>query len=260
MRLLVQHPATCDEAANDAAARALVPRGAALAGEVILPSPTMTPMRRMDVYNGGYLSRLVEVLESDYEVLRYALGDAWLPLAREYVYAHPSHHPNLNGFGHRLPEFVAGRDHPHQAFLTDLARLQWAMVETFDAAEFTPLDFNELQTLSPEQWAGVKLRANPSVHVMEFDHPANRYLQDRFDGGEPTIPEPQPSRVLLNRVDGRVWRTELPEPIHRVLSALVEGAPFGPALEAGVEHDQDVTVWFREWSADGVFVAAEIPA
>ena len=58
MSLVVQHRGDSDEASQTDPARALIPRGAIVSGEVIRPSPTMEPLQRMDVYNGGYLTRL----------------------------------------------------------------------------------------------------------------------------------------------------------------------------------------------------------
>lgn len=261
MALIVQHPTTSADGARTDPARALIPTGRVLAGEIVRPSATQPPLERLDVYNVGYLSRLVEVLESDYDAVRFALGEeAWRSLARDFVYAHPSHHPNLNGFGAALPEFLADReDVPHRAFLAELAQLQWAVTESFHAPEFEPIRFDTLQSLTPEQWAGVVLRANPSVRLLEFTHPTGRYLQDVLEQREPTIPAPEPSWLLVNRKDGRVWRAGLPQPVHAILAALLRGEPFAAALEAGGDHGHDVTAWFQEWSADGIFAGVEIP-
>ncbi len=260
MSLVVRHPADAAAAVREEAARALIPAGAVLAGDVVKPCATMAPLQRLDVYNGGYLSRLIEVLETDYGALKYALGDdEWQELAKAYVYAFPSHHPNLNQFGQHLPGFIATRaPAQRQPFLSDLARLLWAMVESFDAPEFAPLDVTTLQSLDQADWARVVLRPNPSLRLLAFAFPVDRYLQDFFDGKAPAAPAPAASFACVYRKDGRVWRTRLPEPIHRILGALAAGETFARALDAGGDHGEDVARWFQEWSADGVFAAAEV--
>lgn len=260
MSEVIRHPADSEAGSHTDVARAEIPRGAIVAGEVIKPSTTMDPLRRMDVYNGGYLSRLVEVLETDFDALKYALGDdTWLELARAYVYAHPSQHPNLNHFGAHVADFIAARqDLEQRAFLRDLARLQWAVVQSFDAPEFEPLDLQKLGELTQEQWAGAVLRTNPSVRVTHFDFPVHRYLQDFYDGKRPSIPEPVETRVLTYRKDGRTWRVRLPDPIAAILEALIAGEPFGVAVQAGGDVEQSVQQHFQEWAADGIFASVEV--
>jgi hypothetical protein len=259
MSLVIRHPEDADAAARGDDARALIPRGAVLAGEIITPSATMNPLRRLDVYNGGYLSRLIEVLESDFGAVRHALGERWFEVASRYVYAHPSDHPNLNRFGRHLPAFLAEQDLEHRAFLVDLARLEWAVTKSFDAPEFEPLDVATLQSLSQEDWARVVFEPNPSLRLEHFDHPVHPYLQAFLDEESPEIPEPAENWIAIYRVDDRVWRLRLSPPAAAILGALIDGQPFAAALEAGGEDAaQHVGHWFQEWSADGLFTTAQI--
>lgn len=256
MSILVQHPGDADAASRQDDARALVPRGAAVAGEVIKPSDKLRPLERVDVYGNGYAARLIEVIESDFSALKYALGDdAWYALTRAYVQSFPSQHPNLNRFAARLPEFVAAReDLENRAFFADLARLNWGVVEAFDAPQFTPLDMTTLQSLTEDQWSELVLHPNPSLRLLTFEYPVNRFLQDFLDDKLPVIPTPLPTHVSIYRKDGRVWRTRLSPPAFRILSALASGEPFAAALATAQDEEVDVGHWFQEWSADGVFV------
>ena len=259
LKLAIQHPVDTDTASRTDAARALIPRGAIAAGEVVRPSATMTPFARVDVYNNGYLSRLVEVLESDFGVLRDALGDGWRALAHDFVYACPSTHPNLNGFGARLPAFVATREALEgRAFLAELADLEWAIATAFHAPEFTPLDATRLGALGPDDWATAVLVPNPSLQLRHYDYPTNGYLQAAFDGERPdTHPARHPTSVAIYRAEDRVWRVGMPAPIAAILGALIDRRPLAAALEAGGDEADDVQRWFQEWAADGLFVAVD---
>jgi hypothetical protein len=64
---------------------------------VILPSRTLEPADRVGIYQGMYLMRMEEALESDYPGLKHLLGGhAWSALVRDYVAAHPSVTYTLN--------------------------------------------------------------------------------------------------------------------------------------------------------------------
>ncbi len=255
MSLIVRHPRDAAAAVRSRAAARLVPTGAALRGEVVTRSATMRPMARLDVYNGGYLTRLVEAMTSDFPGVLHALGDdGFRDLVRDYVTRHPSRHQNLIFLGSRLPDFIAGRKHlPHRAFLRDLARLEVAMNEAFHAPAFAPFDVSTLQALAPEDWSGAVFCGNPSLHLVETTYPVNRYLQAVFDEREPEIPARSRSRVAVYRKDFRVWRAGLGAEAFATLAALLRSVPFGEALRfAGREVDK-VGGWFQDWAADGLF-------
>lgn len=257
MAHVIAHPERSDAAAMTPDARALVDD----AGDVVAQPPTGSPMQRLDVYNGGYLARLVEVLQADYEALRFAIGaERWHRLASDYVFAHPSRHPSLNRFGAALPAFVAEQeDLERRTFLTELAQLQWSVQEAFDAPQFTPLGADELGSVREEDWPTATLCTNPSLRLLRTNNPANAFLQSFYDGDEPTLPGPRRTFLSVYRKAGRVWRTELPAAAFHILAALRDGETFGAALAAAEGAEIDVGRWFREWSADGVFTAVRQP-
>ena len=103
--------------------------------DVVLPSHRgLRAAERVGIYQGMYLPRMLEALESDYPGLAHFLGhDRWTRLVRRYLTAHPSRSYTLNELGRRLPEFVRAHGLPRPAFCHDLARLEWAMSQVFDA-------------------------------------------------------------------------------------------------------------------------------
>jgi hypothetical protein len=256
MARVVRHRDTAAVAVRDA--DELIPERAVLAGEIVAGSANADPLVRLDVYNGGYLFRLRDALKVDFPGLAHALGDAaFLQLVAGYVDAHPSRHPNLNQLGRHLPGFLAARDLQGRAFLHDLARLELAMTQAFDAPAFTPLDMSTLAHVAPEEWNELVLRANPSLRVLAFGHPVNAWLQAFLNEDPQPFPQPAAHWLAVYRKEYQVWRLGLPEPMYRVLGALIEGQPFARALEAGGEHELDLSYWFQQWSADGLFVAVD---
>ena len=62
----------------------------------------------LDVYRDGYALRLIEVLTSDYPGVLAMAGPADFDhMARAYIAAHPSRHPNARWVGKHLADFLA---------------------------------------------------------------------------------------------------------------------------------------------------------
>ena len=91
-----------------------------------------------------------------------------------YVAAKPSHHPNLRWFSQGLPDFLKTTepysDHP---ILADLAALEKALNDAFDAADAPVLALADMAGFAPELWNTLKFQPHPSFM------PARRFDQCR---------------------------------------------------------------------------------
>jgi hypothetical protein len=232
----------------------------------------VTPRRSasvsLDVYRRGYLARLVECLEDDYRVLRYALGDApFRALCEELISRHPPSGANLNSFGGHFERFCrdeAPAPFPLRDFAADLAALEWAIVEVIHAADDDPLTLDEVRAVPSEAWADSRLIPNHAVRLLRFEHPVNVYLQAFHDGRSPSIPAKKQSAAVVYRSGLTVWRMDLTPSMLGVLSAILGGESLGAALALGEraqtaaqESPQRVTEWFREWVTTGLFARVE---
>ena len=210
----------------------LVRRGAASPGDLdamIDAGEKMTPADRLDVYANMYFFRLLDCLKEDFPKLLEALGPGrFHNLVTDYLLAFPSEHPSLRYVGARLPDFLArhalGRECP---ILADLARLEWARADLFDAADAVPLTRERLATLPQDEAGDVHLKLVPACTLLSLDHDAPRLwhaMNDRsraraaagdeakaagggpaclHEGGDeaPALPESSPRRTRV-----RVWR------------------------------------------------------
>src|SRR5258706_1360254 len=90
-------------------AAALIDSGAAAAVVPALVSRDARTLERIALYRGNVVAAWEKALANAYPVVRALVGDEFFHgLARAYGRAHPSASGDLNRFGARFAEFVAG--------------------------------------------------------------------------------------------------------------------------------------------------------
>jgi hypothetical protein len=225
---------------------------------------------RLGIYRGAYRGRLVEALRSNYPVLHRVLGDDdFAALALAWLAGHPSRVPSIRWFGRGLPDWLAGRLEadpdalPHPA-LADLARMEWAVGSSFDAADAPPLDRERLAAIEPARWPALRFAAHPSLHIVDLAwavEPLWRALtDDEHAATEP--PEPRVHRLLVWRqgLETR-WRA-LPVDEAEALAACVTGVRFDALCEriAAADPQADAAAcaagWLGQWVAAGLLAEA----
>jgi len=224
------------------------PRGA-VAG-ILTDGPELSAAARLEGMRGAYRARLVECLADDYPAVAAHLGPtAFHALCGRVVARHPSHDANLNHYGRVLVD-VAPR-----GFTRELARLEWALVEAVHAPTPARLDPLRLAALAPEQWADAVFLPSPALRVVSGAWPVNRWYQAFREGDTRPRPAREASAVAVYRKGTRVWRMDLAPTPRRLLSALVEGVPLGPALASieGAVGSGAVMAWFQAWVQEGLF-------
>jgi hypothetical protein len=260
MQDVIVHPGSIEDALGAGPAAAVV--APERVGEVVLPSRTLTAAERIGVYHGMYLMRMEEALAFDYPVIKHHVGahDFW-HLVREYVQEHPSRSFTLARLGDHLPRFIA--EHAwggaSSRFLGDLARMELAMTEAFDAPRGPVLSLESVAQVPADAWRGARLRPVSSFRLVEMSHDGVRHLEAYKE----QRPSPQPRRrasfVAFYRPDVIVLRRELSRAQHDLLRDLAAGVQLGPAVESAAsrlrERDRIASVqdWFRSWVSDGMF-------
>lgn len=245
-------------------------RAAANIEKWISPSRTLLPAQRLDIYSSMYVYRLREVLTKDFPAVAYALGehDMW-HVTRDYIEQHPSRNPNLNLFNGAFPEYLNQRkDLKHRRFLSDLARLEWAMVETVHARSGRKPDLQTLQTLAPERWEAVTFTPSPTLRLLKFNYPVNDYLQAFREDKHPKIPAAKETFAAVQRVEFTIWRISLSRAMYLMLTSLAAGKSLRDAVKATLaaramaSSDLEIAIfkWFRNWVSDDFFEAITPPA
>jgi len=263
MQEVVVHPGTVDEAIASAR-RELPPERLA---DVVLPSRTLTPSERVEIYQRMYLLRMEEALGVDYPGLQHFLGnDGFRRLVRDYVASFPSRSYTLNRLGDHLAEFIlTAPGLRHRAFCHDLARLELAMTEVFDEAETPALSARAVAAVPAESWPELRLRPIAAFRLLAVRYPVNAYAESM---DRKTHRHPRPRRkdawLAVFRRDYSVRRLELSRPAYDLLSDLAAGRVLGEAVTtaarrrgAAAARKTQLYRWFRQWMSSGLFAGIE---
>jgi hypothetical protein len=261
MQAAVVHPADIETALKSPTARREIARGDVDA--VIRPSATLQPAQRVGIYQRMYLLRMEEALATDYPGLKHFLGDdGFFSLVRDYVQVHPSRAPNLNRLGDRLPDFVGvAPDVRRREFCHDLARLERAMSQVFDAPETKALDAAAIDRVPEEAWETARIAPIAAFRLLALRYPASAYMDSLNDEQHRHPPaRRRDTYVAIYRREYSVYRHDLTRMAHDLLADLVAGKPLGRAVGAALKRGgrrrpqaEDLFRWFRQWVAGGVF-------
>ena len=123
----------------------------------------------LNVYRNAYTGRLMEFLAHDYEKLYAFLGEEqFRDLSRGFIGANPSATPNARWFGAKLPEFLRETD-PYRTLpeLGDLADLERALNDVFDAPDEPVLDLADLTVVPPDGWPELSFTPHPATRRLD---------------------------------------------------------------------------------------------
>lgn len=249
-----------------------------LAESFIAPNSQLNSFERLEIYNRQYWFRLLGALIEDFPALRAVVGGSRFDaISVAYLTAHPSRSFTLRNLGSKLPGWLAanptlaGRRH---RLAVDVARIEWAFVESFDNAEGTPLTPDQVATLDGDSLIALQ----PHLQLMALDYPVDdlvlnlhdRQKREASEAGHkhdevqpPPVNLPRlrhkPTWLASHRVNLRVYYRRLGQEEFQTLTALRSGLPLGEALEAGfsdskvptAKRPQKLCQWFADWAELG---------
>jgi hypothetical protein len=241
------------------------------AAAAVVISGQLPAAERIEVYRHGYAARLVECLEDDYPALQHALGGgAFEALCRDFIREHPPPSPSLNYYGAPFARFVAARPERWSEPASELAQLEWALVEAIHAEEGERLDSAALGRLAPEDWSRARLVPSPTLRLLRLRHAVADHYQAFAQGSVASgrWPSPGESAVAVCRREADVWRVCIPTALAPLLSRLISGTPLLTAIERCTALDQsagsaaiapeELQRAFHDWVACGMFAAVAL--
>jgi hypothetical protein len=214
----------------------------------ILPSQTLTPSERIEIYRGMYPMRMTEALSTDYPALVHFIGHhAFEHLVEDYTQLFPSRSYTFNRFGDHFPEFLAQHTRVLRAYV-ELAKLELAISTVFDENEAAPL--SETGGLDLDS----TLPTIPALRLLAFKYDVDA-LYDAYQSGATAKPKRAKTYMVVYRRDYSVRRRRLGEREFGFLRELSEGKTLGEAIEIVSPTQDEMYTWFRDWNAAGLFAA-----
>ena len=188
---------------------------------------------RLAIYARMYLWRLLDVLRDDHPRTAAVLGDeAFRAVARDYLSRHPSEHPSVSNVGRSFSAFLAATL-PAGAppWAPDLARLEWARREVFDAPDATPLGLDALRALAPEAWPSTRFAVVPALARVVARWPVHRVWDAETDAPTPELPAER-TALRVWRSGYSVYHAPMDAREEAALGRLVAREPFAAVCEA----------------------------
>lgn len=199
----------------------------------------------LQVYRDAYVLRLIEVVGNDHEHLRRYLGEPeFRAMAGRYIAANPSQHPNARWFSRGLPEFLRTTEpYAQKCVLGELAALERALNDAFDADDAPVLGAADLAAIPPAAWAGLAFVAHPSAACLEASTNAAAIWM-ALKGDEPPPPPallPEVARILVWRQGTTAMFRDLSAEEAMMWQLTSGGADFGEVCQMMAVFDSAET-------------------
>lgn len=212
--------------------------------------------QRVAVYAFMYRARLIETLASQFPRLAKLVGEkAFADLCCVYVDDHPSRHASLRFLGAHLPKWLSR--HPLFARVADLAALEWARADVFDAVDEPVLTVDAIRGWPQDRFAELPITLIEAQRRIEAGTgTAALWQRLEFEDVSPSTFAPLGSECLLIwREDVSVYHRRVDALEGRALALAATGTTLGRVCEIAAEGDADQAItrtfeWIWRWASD----------
>jgi putative DNA-binding protein len=225
----------------------------------------LSAIERVNIYADAYFYRLLDCLYEEFPAtFAVVRSDNFAALVRDYLLTYPPTEPSIFHAGRYLPSFL--RNHPlakRWPFISELARLERAILDVFHAADTSTLSDEAMRTLPSQQWPAIKLETHPAVEILRNEWRVTDVLCAVESGREWRQPAHQKTTVLVWRQDVQVNYRDLDDVETGALALLSEGASFAAVCEAvatlapGPDQVALIGRLLSRWLGDGIIVRAD---
>lgn len=199
---------------------------------------------RLRIYHNHYRVTLIEVLASAFPATLAAVGENhFRAAARGFILTQPPTQPSLAAYGAGFPTFLAQLP-PFAAwpYLTDLARLDWALNAAVHAPDALPIAGERLAQLDAAALTRAVVRLHPSSAALASSFPVDRIRHAVLAGETLSLDEameheneaPGLCRLLIFRAGEDVGWLQLPPGAFVFVVALLADASFAEAAREAV--------------------------
>lgn len=190
--------------------------------------------RRFNVYRNNVATSLMDALASGFPVIAKLLGEAnFKNLARDFQWQNPPSSPLMIHYGEGFAEYL--QDHPALSkypYLGDVARLEYALRQSYHAADPAEFDPSRLQT---EQLLHATITLAAPVRVVSSSYPILGIWRMNTQANAP--------KPVMQAETVAVFRPELdptPEAITPADAAMLRSLSKGSTLETALSDAQAI--------------------
>ncbi len=142
--------------------------------------------KRFSVYRNNVMVSLIDALAANFPVIQRLLGEEFFAgAARVFITERPPVIPMLFLYGEDFAEFLASFEPVAEyPYLADVARYEYAWLQSYHAKDAAILDGNELAAIAPELVGQTRFVIHPASCLLRSSWPAativerNRAAQD----------------------------------------------------------------------------------
>jgi len=221
-----------------------------IAASYVKPNSMLTAFERLEIYNRQYWFRLIDSLTDDYPALNAVLGKKRFDaLILAYLQENPSTSFTLRDLGSRLPAWLSIRPEfagARHDLARDVARLEWAYIESFDRANLPALSSEDLVSLDGDS----KLFLQPHLQLLDLKYPVDELVLavhretpasdiksnavlERKQTSRAPLPKMRRSAVHLavHRYDCSIYYRRIDREAYLILGALQQHRTLGEAVD-----------------------------
>jgi hypothetical protein len=214
----------------------------------LFSEPQAVAERRFAAYRRNVTGNWRSALASTYPVLAQLLGaQRFRELADQYIATYPSGSGDLNAYGGELASLLdASTLREALPYLPDIARLEWALLQAYGAADAADFDLAALAGVPAEAQAALRLHVWPAALLIASPWPladiwqAHQLATNERDvalAGIDTAPSSEPRFALVGRSEGSVFAVSLNAGEAAFLHALQAAQPLAEAIATALAAD-----------------------
>lgn len=214
----------------------------------LFTEPEALAERRLAAYRRNVIGNWRSALASSYPVLAQLLGaQRFRQLADQYIAGYPSRSGDLNDYGGELAAWLeASSLSSERPYLPDMARLEWALLVAYGAADAAAFDLAALAAVPAAVQPNLRLHVWVGAALIESPWPlvdiwqAHQLAEAERDSALAAIDVRSPSvpcRALVVRSEGRVLALALTASEAAFLRALQSGQTLAAAITAALNED-----------------------
>jgi Putative DNA-binding domain len=217
---------------------------------------------RLDIYRNTFVFTLTRALRLCFPAVEKLVGaEFFAATTHAFVVEHPPRAAWLDQYGEALPDFL--HDFPPAkslSYLSDVARLEWAVNRALHAADTEPLDPARLARVATEDRGYIRLIAEPSIALLHLRHPADAIWRAVLAGSDRELGAIDlasgPVHLLVERRREGVSVARLPADRWHLLAALCAGQPIETAIDHGCGFD--IAAALADHLSSGRFIDFEL--